>query len=690
MTFLAPWMLAGGLAAGVPIALHLLHRGHPKARHWAAMEFLRKSLKDTSRRVKFRNLLLLIARVMACLLAALALARPTAAWLPSWSATEAVIVVDTSASMAARERGATRMELARREARAFIESLPAGSRARIIATSDGIDNPADASKPPARAAADLESIPATDRPGDIATGISEAVDHLKGSSLPAKAMLVVSDMQPSGWERGAGRIRQELERLPSGTSIRVRRVGEPGGSNLQVVDASPAAGFVVSGPRQLWLVRVRNGGTERATDVVVRIGYALEDGSLEEVEAVPLGNLGPGEERVAETGLPAPETPWKRVVARVAASSDRLERDDAFFRATRIRPRLNTIVVGSASPRDPAVNLGIYWKQAVDAINPIPGAANVATTLLTPEAANRAELDKADMIVLSGLPTDGGGSAWEALVNRLEPWVRAGGTIIAVPRSSGQSKPSTWLAPLMSAGPETGAVDLASLAGNSLAPFASPPLDALGRLAIIKPSLAESLPGGRVLARLAGGAGAISISPLGDGAVAVMGLGSSPEEGELVLHPLFVPLAQTIVAESLGRPEWTRRPPWIAKAEGEVADHGFSGPQGTVIAAKEAGTGLVAPESDPRIAGFWKLSKKQGETEISQDFVLNTDPQEGTGWTPLAAARAEDITGKAGILDESASPMRAGGPEALGWVLTALLLVLVSESLLAWWTGRPA
>lgn len=244
MTFLAPWMLAGGLAAGVPIALHLLHRGHPKARHWAAMEFLRKSLKDTSRRVKFRNLLLLIARVMACLLAALALARPTAAWLPSWSATEAVIVVDTSASMAARERGATRMELARREARAFIESLPAGSRARIIATSDGIDNPADASKPPARAAADLESIPATDRPGDIATGISEAVDHLKGSSLPAKAMLVVSDMQPSGWERGAGRIRQELERLPSGTSIRVRRVGEPGGSNLQVVDASPAAGFV--------------------------------------------------------------------------------------------------------------------------------------------------------------------------------------------------------------------------------------------------------------------------------------------------------------------------------------------------------------------------------------------------------------------------------------------------------------
>jgi hypothetical protein len=109
MIFLAPWMLLGSIAAGVPIALHLLHRGQPKVRTWAAMDFLRKSLKDTSRRIKFRNLLLLAARVLICLLAALALARPTAAWLPSWSATEAVVVMDVSASMAARESGTHRI-----------------------------------------------------------------------------------------------------------------------------------------------------------------------------------------------------------------------------------------------------------------------------------------------------------------------------------------------------------------------------------------------------------------------------------------------------------------------------------------------------------------------------------------------------------------------------------------------------
>ena len=691
MTFLAPWMLLGGLAAGVPIALHLLHRGHPKPRHWAAMEFLRKSLKDTSRRVKFRNLLLLLARVLACVLAALALARPAASWLPSWSATEAVIVIDTSASMAARERGTTRMELARREARAFLESLPAGSRARIIATSDGIDNPGEPARPAVRAAAELETVTPSDRPGDIAAGFAEAIDHLKGSTLPAKALLVISDLQPSGWERGAARIRQEMERLPAGTALRIRQVGEPGGPNLQLVDASPAAGFVVTGPRQLWLVRVRNGGTTHADDVVARMGFVSPDGSIDETEAVPLGRLAPGEERLAEMGLAAGDSPWARMVARVTGSNDRLDRDDAFYRATRVRPRLNTLVVGSTSPKDKTVNLGVYWHQAVEAINPIPGSANVKTTLLTPDSANLAELDSVDMVVLAGLPSDGGGLAWESLVNRLEAWVRAGGTVLVAPRAGGTGKPSTWLGQLVSAGQATTAsVDLGSLAGTPLSPFASPPLDALGRLLILNPWVAEALPGGRVLARMNGGAGAISVSPMGEGAVAVMALGSSPDEGDLVLHPLFVPLAQSVVAEALGRAESGRRSPWFARTEESTAELSFTGPQGAIIQAVPRGDGMLVPDAEPKAAGFWKLAQRHGGPGVSLDFAHNTDPVEGANWPPLSGARVTELLGREDALDGTSFLARAGGPEALGWILAALLLVLIGESALAWWTGRPA
>lgn len=690
MIFLAPWMLLGSLAAGVPIALHLLHRGQPKVRTWAAMEFLRKSLKDTSRRIKFRNWLLLAARVLICLLAALALARPTAAWLPSWSATEAVIVLDVSASMAARASGTTRMDLARREARTFLESLPTGSRARLIAVSDAIENESGTATAPARAAADLESMTASDRRGDIAAGLSRAVDHLRGSSLPAKALVIISDLQPSGWESGAGRIRQEIDRLPGGTAVRVRRVGEPGGANLQVLGAAPAAGFVLSGSRQLWHVRVRNGGTDRAADVVARLGYTDSETRADDSEAVPLGTMAPGEERVAEISLPADATPWRRVAARVTAASDRLDRDDSFYRVTHVRPRLNTLVVGAVAPRDKAVNLGIYWKQAIEAINPVVGAANFKVSLQTPEAASNADLDTIDLVVLAGLPSDGGGAAWESLTARLEPWTRRGGVVFAVPRASGSSKPSTWLAPAISAGSAgTSHVDINSLSGSFLAPFALPPLDALGRIAIINPCTVGALPGGRVMARLNGGAGAIALSPLGEGTVALLGLGSSPDEGDLVLHPLFVPLVQSLVSESLSRGESGRSMPWYWNGEMTSSDLLFSGPQGLSLPAHATANGFE-PEGLPRAAGFWKLAPRGSTPADAPDFAHNLDALEGTDWAPLPSVRIDEILGRSSSLDSSNAPMRAGGPEALGWILLVLLVVLLGEGALAWWSGRPA
>jgi len=690
MIFLAPWMLLGSIAAGVPIALHLLHRGQPKVRTWAAMDFLRKSLKDTSRRIKFRNLLLLAARVLICLLAALALARPTAAWLPSWSATEAVVVMDVSASMAARESGTTRMDLARREARTFLESLPTGSRARLIAVSDTIENESGIATAPARAAADLEAMTPSDRRGDIAAGLALAADHLRGSSLSSKALVIISDLQPSGWESGAGRIRQEIDRLPGGTALRVRRIGEPAGSNLQVLGAAPAAGFVLAGSRQLWHVRIKNGGIERATDVVVRLGYADAATRPDEAEATPLGNIAPGEERVAEVSLQADATPWRRVVARVTAASDRLDRDDAFYRVTRVRPRLNTLVVGAVAPRDKAVNLGIYWKQAIEAINPAVGATNFKVLLQTPESASNADLDTIDMVVLAGLPTDGGGAAWESLVGRLEPWVRRGGVVLAVPRASGVTKPSTWLAPSIAPGAAgTSHVDITSLAGSVLAPFALPPLDALGRVAIINPCRVEALQGGRVLARMNGGAGAITLSPLGDGTVSLIGLGSSPDEGDLVLHPLFVPLVQSVVSESVGRGESGRHTPWHWNGEMPATDLMFSGPQGLTLPARATPNGFE-PEGLPRAAGFWTLAPRGSTPAEAPDFAHNLDAAEGTGWSPLPSARIDEILGRSSALDSSNAPMRAGGPEALGWILLVLLMVLLGEGALAWWSGRPA
>src|ERR1700722_16157735 len=105
MAFLAPYMLWGALAAGIPIALPFFYRSRYRTVPWAAMKFLLASIEQTSRRLKFQEMLLLAMRVLLLLLLALALARPSGSSAGRGArgdAVDAVFVIDNSLSMGAR------------------------------------------------------------------------------------------------------------------------------------------------------------------------------------------------------------------------------------------------------------------------------------------------------------------------------------------------------------------------------------------------------------------------------------------------------------------------------------------------------------------------------------------------------------------------------------------------------------
>lgn len=73
---LSPAALLIGLAVAVPILLHLLQRQPGPRRVFPALRYLRQAERESARRVKLRQLLLLALRVAALLLLALAAARP--------------------------------------------------------------------------------------------------------------------------------------------------------------------------------------------------------------------------------------------------------------------------------------------------------------------------------------------------------------------------------------------------------------------------------------------------------------------------------------------------------------------------------------------------------------------------------------------------------------------------------------
>ena len=76
MLFLNPWLLAGLVAASLPVIIHLVRQQAAKPIEWGAMRFLFDTISVRRRRMEWEDLLLMAARCLLLALLALAVARP--------------------------------------------------------------------------------------------------------------------------------------------------------------------------------------------------------------------------------------------------------------------------------------------------------------------------------------------------------------------------------------------------------------------------------------------------------------------------------------------------------------------------------------------------------------------------------------------------------------------------------------
>ena len=97
-------MLGWGLAAALPILIHLWSRRKYRQEAWAAMAFLLAAMRKNSRRIQLEQWILLAVRTAILLLFALALADPQLSLLSAFAGsgsgqTHVVLVLDGSYSM---------------------------------------------------------------------------------------------------------------------------------------------------------------------------------------------------------------------------------------------------------------------------------------------------------------------------------------------------------------------------------------------------------------------------------------------------------------------------------------------------------------------------------------------------------------------------------------------------------------
>lgn len=141
--FVHPGLALGALLFVVPLLIHLLNRQRHRPMPWAAMRFVLAAYRKTRRRVQLENLLLLLLRMAAVALLALAVARPFAGGeSPLAGLTESrrdvVLVLDGSASTGWRGTTRTVFEDIVDRAREHLAELDAGrgDRVRLILAGD--------------------------------------------------------------------------------------------------------------------------------------------------------------------------------------------------------------------------------------------------------------------------------------------------------------------------------------------------------------------------------------------------------------------------------------------------------------------------------------------------------------------------------------------------------------------------
>jgi hypothetical protein len=213
MSFLAPSLLLGLLAAVLPWIIHRIGKRRANPVRFAAMELLLRAERKVSARRRLREILLLLLRTAIAAALPLAFAKPFAevrSDLPASTTRpqSAVIVLDDSASLrrtAGENRGTPLFERARAQARSLIEHLSPESDAALVLASEGTPTPiAEPSSDRNRLLAAVDATFCSARRGDLTSAVRKAAQILTTSARPERIIYLITDLQAAGWEAGTG------------------------------------------------------------------------------------------------------------------------------------------------------------------------------------------------------------------------------------------------------------------------------------------------------------------------------------------------------------------------------------------------------------------------------------------------------------------------------------------------------
>lgn len=226
MNFLNPVLLPLLVLASLPIIIHLLNRLRYRSVRWAAMMFLIKANKSSTRHARLRQYLILSCRcgLLFCFL--FALSRPiVGGWLGMQMAgapETVLILLDRSASMESKD---PRLQKSKRELAIEVFADAAekgGGSSRYIFIDSVVKTPQEIGSP--LELMDFPLASATDTAADIPSMLRVANEYLVNNPEGRAEIWLASDLQASNWRPASkdwAQIESSMSGLPQDVRIRL-------------------------------------------------------------------------------------------------------------------------------------------------------------------------------------------------------------------------------------------------------------------------------------------------------------------------------------------------------------------------------------------------------------------------------------------------------------------------------------
>ena len=389
LTFLNPLVLFGLLAASIPILLHLFNLRKLKTIEFSTLSFLKELQKTKIRRLKIRQLLLLVLRTLLVIFVVMAFSRPTLKGGFSESArarTTAVFIVDDSYSMTSADAGGELLKQAKQAALRALEIFEDGDEVFLLKISDAVSHTAANEPAPFRNFEPLRSALNAIKPSFTHHKLEDALRVsarlLEASKNFNREVFVFSDFQSGLFSERASQVKENI--FAPGVQLFLLPVGNREIRNLSV-DAITIPNTILEPGKPFTLVaKVTNHTASEVKNTLASVFAANTRVAQKGI------SLGPHESANVELSV-VPRTPGY-FEGFVSLEDDDLEFDNRRFFTLYIPSAMNVLLVGNTSDLK-YIRLAFATRAQSD-------SSLLTLTEVSPDRLTTSHINSADVIVL--------------------------------------------------------------------------------------------------------------------------------------------------------------------------------------------------------------------------------------------------------------------------------------------------